>query len=143
MCCDMYFNYKMWNISYFTKKANTDLREQLFHYSINKHITLSILLLSVLLTCFQSEYSWHTVRWTSNNNQSINLMIGLLNRPRFIMFVIISRTLTRPACHCFALQGLGHVPTKNPPWLLKQSFCFTFQMRGYNIFFNNRYEHLQ
>jgi len=64
-------------------------------------------------TCFQPEYRWNTVWWTSNNNQSINLMIGLLNRPRFIMFVIISRTLTMPACHCFALQGLGYVvPTK-------------------------------
>jgi hypothetical protein len=30
------------------------------------------------------------------------------------MFAIISRTLTRPARHCFALQGLGYfVPTKN------------------------------
>jgi hypothetical protein len=49
-------------------------------------------------------------------NQSINLMIGLLNRPRFIMFVIISRTLTMPAYHFFALQGLGYaVQTKNPP----------------------------
>ena len=93
-------------------------------------------------TCSQPEYSWNTVRWTSNNNQSINLMISLLNCPRFIMFVIISQTLTRPACHCFALQGLGYfVPTKNLPWLLKQSFCFTFQMRVYNIFFNNRCEH--
>ena len=64
-------------------------------------------------TCSQPEYSWNTVRWTSSNNQSINLMIGLLNRPGFILFVIISRTLTRPACHCFALQGLGYfVPTK-------------------------------
>jgi hypothetical protein len=64
-------------------------------------------------TCSQPEYSWNTVRWTSSNNQSINLMIGLLNRPGFILFVIISRTLTRPACHCFALQRLDYfVPTK-------------------------------
>jgi hypothetical protein len=40
-------------------------------------------------------------------------MIGLLNRPRLIMFVIISQTLTRPARHCFALQSLDYfVPTK-------------------------------
>ena len=98
---------------------------------------------SIYWACFQPEYSWNTVRLTSNN-QPINLMIGLLNRPRFIMFVIISRMLTMTACHCFVLQGLGYaVPTKNPPWLLKQSFCFTFQMRVINIFFNNRYEHQQ
>ena len=64
-------------------------------------------------TCSQPEYTWNTVRWTSNNNKSINLRINLLNHHRFIMFVIISRTLTRPACHCFALQVLGYfVPTK-------------------------------
>ena len=80
-------------------------------------------------TCSQSEYR------TSNNNQSISIMIGLLNRPRLIMYVIISRTLTRPACHCFTLQGLGYfIPTKKLPWLLKQSFWFTFQMRGYDRF---------
>ena len=95
-------------------------------------------------TCSQPEYSWNTVRWTSNNNKSINLRINLLNHHRFIMFVIISRTLTRPACHCFALQGLGYfIPTKIYHDYTEAVILFYVSNERLYYIFNNWYEHQQ
>ena len=97
----------------------------------SKYHVITTTMSPIYWTCSQPENSWNTVWWMSNNNQSINLMIGLLNRPRFIMFFIISQTLNRPACHCFALQGLGYFfPTKiyHDYWSSHFVLCFKWEV---------------
>jgi hypothetical protein len=96
-------------------------------------------------TCFQPEYSWNTVRWTSNN-QSINQSYDWFAKPPQVYNVCHNFTDVDYASIPFfrlARSGLCCPNKKSTMTTEAVILFFTFQMRGINIFFNNRYEHQQ